>query len=303
MNGSGQSCRNSDNSCVQTLLPPRRTQVAVRRLTQKRAANFRYAFYRLPADQRLGMESIYAFARRADDAVDDPGTAAERTARLHELRRGLDATFTGAPPDEYFEALRWAVDRFSISREPFQLILEGCAWDLENQSYGTFEAVYGYCYRVAAAVGLACLPVWGVKAAEAEGPAVALGIGMQWVNILRDVREDAALGRCYLPQEELARAGLNRELLRADAAMTDATRAALADFLGLQCRRAAEFLDRGAALLDYVPAASRHCPRLLRGFYRELLTEIGRDPLQVLSRRVRLGVLTKWRLFWQAGKK
>ncbi len=287
---------------MNTLLPPRRAQVAVRRLTQKRAANFRYAFYRLPTDQRLGMESIYAFARRADDAVDDPGTQAERASRLQELARGLDRCYTGAPPDEYFEALHWAIGRFALPQRPFQLIVEGCAWDLENHSYGTFEAVYAYCYRVAAAVGLACLPVWGVKAAAAEAPAVALGIGMQWVNILRDVREDAALGRCYLPQEELARAGLSGALLRADAVMNDATRAALAEFLRLQCRRAAEFIDHGAALLDFVPAQSRHCPRLLRGFYRELLTEIERDPLQVLSRRVRLGVLTKWRLFWQAGK-
>lgn len=273
----------------------------MRRLTQRRAANFRYAFYRLPAEQRLGMEAIYAFARRADDAVDDPGTYAERTARLQELSRGLEAVFSGNPTDDYFSALHWAIGRFALPRGPFQLILEGCAWDLDNISYGTFESVYGYCYRVASATGLACLPVWGVRVPEAEGPAVALGIGMQWVNILRDVREDAALGRCYLPQEELARAGLSGALLRGDAALSGAARAAMAEFLRGQCRRAADFLDRGAALLEFVPAASRHCPRLLSGFYRELLTRIESDPLQVLDRRVRLGMLTKWRLFWRAG--
>jgi phytoene synthase len=281
-------------------LPSRKARAAVRRLTRRRAANFRYAFYRLPAEQRVAMEAIYAFARRADDAVDDPGTRDERAARLEGISRGLAACYAGAPPDDYFQALHWAIGRFALSPEPFGMILEGCRWDLDNENYGTFEAAYGYCYRVASAVGLACLPVWGVRAPEAEAPAVALGIGMQWVNILRDVREDAANGRCYLPQEELARAGLNGAMLRGGLTLSPEERAALADFLRFQCRRAAAFLQHGEALLPLVPDVSRHCPRLLGGFYAELLREIEREPLQVLEQRVSLSGLKKWRLFWGA---
>ena len=282
-------------------LPPRAAARAVRTIVQRRAANFKYAFYRLPADQRAGMEAIYAFARRADDAVDEAGTPAEKSARLAAFQRGFTATLSGAPPDPPFVALRWALDRFLIPAEPLMLILDGCARDLDNAHYGTFEEAYGYCYRVASAVGLACLPVWGVRDPAARAPAEALGIGMQWVNVIRDCREDALNGRCYFPGEELARAGLSADDFRAPPDTPEKAKA-LRRFLLAQIARAREFLKAGAALLPLVPENSRHCPALLRAFYAELLRDIERDPLRVLHGRVRLGWMRKIALFWRGGR-
>ncbi len=279
-------------------LPPRAARRAVRNITLARAANFKYAFRGLPADQRVAMEAIYAFARRADDAVDDGGAEAEKLARLSALREGLAAALSGAPPDAAFAALGWAVERFAVPVEALRLVLDGCAEDLRHDGYGTFEAAYGYCYKVASAVGLACLPVWGVRDAEARAPAEALGIGMQWVNIIRDCREDALNGRCYFPGEELARAGLTPADFKA-APGAPAQAAALEQFLRGQIARAREFLAAGEPLLRLTPAPSRHCPALLRGFYAALLRRIEAAPLAVLAAgRVRLPMLGKWRLFW-----
>jgi phytoene synthase len=277
-------------------LPPRSSRRAVRAIVSARAANFKYAFYGLPADQRAAMEAIYAFARRADDAVDDAGTREEKAARLAAVSGGLEKTRRGAPPDPAFEALGWAMARFSIPTRPLELILDGCAEDLGHDGYGTFESVYGYCYKVASAVGLACLPVWGVSAPEALRPAEALGIGMQWVNIIRDCREDALAGRCYFPGEELARAGLTPADFRGPPADA-AKREALRKFLAGQVERAREFLTAGAELLPMVPAGSRRCPTLLRGFYARLLERIAPDPLAVLDGKLSLGFFEKWALF------
>lgn len=281
--------------------PPREAARAVRTIVQRRAANFKFAFYRLPADQRAAMEAIYAFARRADDAVDEAGSYEEKAARLGELQRGFSATLESAPPDPPFVALHWALGRFLIPAEPLALILDGCARDLDGARYGTFEEAYGYCYRVASAVGLACLPVWGVRDPAARAPAEALGIGMQWVNIIRDCREDALGDRCYFPGEELARAGLTADDFRAPPVTAEKAETQR-HFLLAQIVRAREFLNAGGALLPLVPAVSRHCPALLRAFYSELLNDIERDPLRVLHGRVRLGWGRKMALFWRGGR-
>ena len=131
-----------------------------------------------------------------DDVADGPSRPEEKRVALEELRAALDAP----PADPVFVALADARERFGIPREPLAALVDGGLQDLEQQTYADFDELRGYCEKVAGAVGVACLPVYG---SDDTGHAETLGIALQLINIIRDVDEDRQLGRVYLPQDEL----------------------------------------------------------------------------------------------------
>src|ERR687885_33278 len=169
----------------------------VERLTRRRARNFAYGIMVLPREKRRAIAATYAFARRVDDVADGDLDPAEKRARLHELRAALDA-----PPgdDAMFVALADARTRFPIPADALRALVDGGLQDLDQSRYATFDELRGYCTKVAGAVGVACVAVYGSDDVER---AETLGIALQLINIMRDVREDWELGRVYLPQDEL----------------------------------------------------------------------------------------------------
>lgn len=261
------------------------------RVTRDRAKNFAYGLLLLPAEQRDAMCAVYAFCRACDDAVDEPETPEQKWVALETLETQLDAALAGRPEGPVFTALMDAKARYGIPTEYFHGHLAAFRMDMERTRYATFDDLREYCHGVASLVGLMCLHIFGFTSPEAKGPAVDLGIAMQLVNVIRDVKEDAARGRIYLPQDELARFGVpEAQVLAGDA--TEGFRALMAH----QAARAREHFERSRALYAWLPRASRKYPRFLSAVYGRTLDAIEREGYPVLDRRVELSKLAKVRV-------
>jgi phytoene synthase len=256
----------------------------VQRITRRRARNFAYGIMVLPRPKRRAIAAIYAFARAVDDVADGDLSLEEKRAALEDLRAGLDEPRAGA----MWIALGDARARYPIPREALAALVDGGLQDLATTRYATFEELEGYCKLVAGAVGVACLPVYGGGDAER---AQTLGIALQLINILRDVREDWQLGRVYLPQEELDSYGVTEADLAAGRA-TDAWRA-FAAFHAARCRA---YLGEGLRLLPQLDRRSALCVGTFAELYRETLDRIEAAGYDVFGGPPKLSALAKLRI-------
>jgi phytoene synthase len=269
-----------------------------RSIVVSRAKNFAYAFVFLPLEKRRALDAIYAFCRVADDHADEDGIPLdERRARLEALRarlhRALPEPGEAPPPpprpseleDLLMVALVRAARTFSVRRRDLEAVVDGCVQDLTVTRYATWNALEGYCAKVAGAVGLACLEVFGhLPGDEARAHANELGLAMQLTNIVRDIAEDSARDRVYLPAEDLARFRVGEaEILRGE--LTPAVR----ELLKFEVARARELFGSTERLCPLIPdRRARACPRTLAALYRALLDEIERRDYDVFSRRASL---------------
>src|SRR5271156_1945685 len=175
-------------------------------IARETGKNFYYSFLVMPREKRAAMCAIYAFMRRSDDIADGAANPAVALDGLRRWREQVDAALNDVDAGEpILPALVDTVRRYRIPPRHFHELLDGTEMDQTTTRYATFDELYKYCYRVASAVGLVVLPVFGYKDEGALVPAEACGIAFQLTNILRDVKEDAEMGRVYLPQEDLRR--------------------------------------------------------------------------------------------------
>jgi phytoene synthase len=249
---------------------------ACRKIVRQANSSFPLAFRLLSRPKRDAMNAIYAFARLADDVVDQP---AALRPRFHSLfNHGLQRALAGEYKHEILPALYDTIQRYAIPHEYLFDLVSGIEMDLEPVRFETFLDLRTYCYRVASVVGLACVRIWGVRPGAsfefAEGPAEAAGIAFQLTNILRDLAEDEARGRDYLPREDRERYSNRTDLIRFEAA------------------RARDFYRESAALDRILTNEGRAVFGVMCGTYRELLERIARDPEAVFRKRVRV---PKWR--------
>jgi len=257
-------------------------------ITRRAKSNLAFALRVLPRERRADAVVFYAYCRTLDDLADDPGIpAGERAASLQAWKQGLAHGFekTSELQREVIE-LR---ERHSIPNELLTAIIDGCQMDLEPRRFQTWEDLSDYIWKVACAVGLVSIRIFGCKDPEAESYAVALGRALQLTNILRDIREDCDNGgRIYLPLDDLARFGYTESDL---AAGTRDDR-----FLALmryQADRADGYFREAAALL---PAADRHAlapARIMGEIYQELLGQMRRDGFRVFEKRYRVSGIRK----------
>jgi phytoene synthase len=253
-------------------------------LTRREARNFYYGFLLLPARQRRAVYAAYAFARQCDDIVDSGLPVEQASLWLAAYRRSLDRCLEGDPPGPVFEALRDAIDRYSIPNDYFYQLIEGVETDLTVRRYATFDELRRYCYLVASVVGLISIEIFGYRGGEeARRRAADLGIALQLTNILRDVQEDLQRDRIYLPQDEMAAFGCAEDELRAGVA-GDAFRRLVA----FQVARARDYYRSGRQLFPYLPRRARACVGVMAAIYSTILDDIERDPDAVLSRRLSL---------------
>ena len=182
-----------------------------RRIARARARNFYYAFTLLPRTESDAMCAVYAFMRRADDIADDDTVPlASRRKQLKDWRGELVAALNGDPCNEVlFPAFQKTVQRYGIPPQYFEDLIDGMESDLDAPRYESFEDLYQYCYRAASVVGMTTVHIFGFESDDALPLAEKCGIAFQLTNILRDIREDASLGRVYLPEIELAGFGLS----------------------------------------------------------------------------------------------
>jgi 15-cis-phytoene synthase len=261
-----------------------------REIARAEARNFYYGFVLLPAPRRSGIYACYAFSRRCDDSVDGEGPLDEKLVALGQRREELDRCYAGEPPpdDPVLVALTDAVQRFGIPRRHLDDLLEGVEWDLTVDRYADFPSLKRYCDRVAGAVGLVSLHVFGFEDPVAPEHANDLGVALQLVNIMRDVGEDAALGRIYLPADERAAHGVSEgEILRGE--VTPGFRALMRE----QGARARVYFERGERLLPLLDRRARMCVSMLSGLYREILVAIEDRDYDVFARRVALSTPRK----------
>ncbi|HEY3542511.1 MAG TPA: squalene/phytoene synthase family protein [Gaiellaceae bacterium] len=250
----------------------------VLRITRREAKNFAYGIMVLPKEKRRAIAAVYAFAREVDDIADGELPATEKRERLESLRAQLD---TGE-----LVALADARARFGIPRDALSKLVDGGLQDLEQQTYTTFDDLRAYCEKVAGAVGVACIAVYGSDDAERAN---TLGIALQLINIMRDVQEDLGLGRVYLPQDELNRFGVTK--LEHSPQFVELMR--------FQAQRARAHLDEGLRLLDSLDRRSALCVSTFAGLYRGQLERMEANDFDVfdkscrLSTRAKLGVVAR----------
>jgi phytoene synthase len=258
----------------------------VERLTRARARNFAYGIMLLPKPKRRAIAAIYAFAREVDDVADDPGLAdGVKRERLEALRSRLE----GDSADEaMLVALADARRRFPIPGKALHDLIDGGIQDTEQTRYATFEDLRSYCRRVAGAVGVACVAVYGARERER---AETLGVALQLINIIRDVAEDWTLGRVYLPQDELAEFGVSEADI-AGGRCSGEWRALMAH----QAERARAHLAEGRTLLPRLDRRSAACVAAFANLYGATLDRIESAGYDVFDGPPRLSPLTKIRI-------
>lgn len=255
-----------------------------RKIARARAKNFYYSFLLLEPQQRDAMCAIYAFMRHSDDLSDDPTLTGKPNLKQAvalwrvQLDRALRGNVEGGP---VWPAFYDTVQRYHIPHRFFHEMIDGIASDLEPREIQTFDELYRYCYHVASVVGLTVIHIFGFRSLRALLLAEKCGVAFQLTNILRDVREDAELGRIYLPGEDLTRFGVLREQLRSGQE-DDRFR----DLMRFEAQRAHAGYDESAPLLDLIEPKSRRSLWALREIYSGLLVRIEKANYSVLSRRV-----------------
>jgi len=264
---------------------------ACAQLTRAADSSFPVAFWLLPRVKRRAMNALYAFLRLTDDLADEAGAVAQKRQRLANWRAELLAALDGSPTHPVHPALVDTLRHFAIPPQRLLDVLDGVESDLEPVRFTTFAELYPYCYRVASAVGLACIQVWGLRSGisyeVAEGPAEAAGIAFQLTNILRDLGEDLDRGRVYLPADELEQFGCPPDLWRDPGAT-----ARFRELMHFQVARAWTYYRQALQLEAVLSADGRGIYRVMVGIYRQLLYEIERRQYDVFGQRVRV---PRWR--------
>jgi squalene synthase HpnD len=261
------------------------------------SSSFYAAMRILPPAQRMAMFEIYSFCRAVDDIADDGGPMPPRAAALAQWRSDIDTAFTGTEPAG-LEGLTEAIRSFDLQREDFLAVIDGMEMDLVADIQAPdWQTLDLYCDRVASAVGRLSVRVFGVPGDK--GPALAhhLGRALQLTNILRDLDEDAAIERLYLPREALVAAGIVSTKPR--AVLTDR---ALAEACAPVIARAQDHFIKARAIMAQCPRASVKAPRLMGEAYYGILrglrargfapprTRIGVSRLNLLFALLRYGL-------------
>jgi 15-cis-phytoene synthase len=268
------------------------------RITREQARNFSWGIRLLPEGKRTALSAVYALARRIDDVGDGTLPAEDKLRLLAEARRG--ATEPAAHPDDpVLLALSDAARRLPIPLGAFGELVDGCEMDVVGRSYDTLDELVEYCRCVAGSIGRLSLGVFDPRLSagdltQAAELADALGVALQLTNILRDIREDLANGRVYLPKQDLALFGCQLAVLP-DGSL-DPQDGALAEVIRFEAVRAWGWYDRGLRLLDVLDRRSAACCAAMAGIYRELLNRIAADPRLVMDGRLSLPARDKLRV-------
>jgi phytoene synthase len=256
-----------------------------------RDTNFYYSFVVLPAAKRRAIVAVWDFCRAVDDAVDEvsggTGTPEGRAAAAAELatwRRELAACYAGKGAEtSQANALAPWVAQFNVPRQALEDVIDGVEMDLGRCRWATFDDLYQYCVRVASAVGLACIEIFGYRNPGCRQYAIELGVALQLTNILRDLGKDQRNGRLYVPQEDLARFDVCEDDLRIGK-----MNSRVHGLLEWQARRAHEYYARAERILPREDARSMVAARIMGAIYLDLLRQIERRDYAVFGEVLRL---------------
>jgi phytoene synthase len=258
-------------------------------VARSRARNFYYAFMVMPPHKRLAFCAVYAFMRYCDDISDGDSQTSSKREMLGQWRKKLDAVYTGdVQGNPILPAFKDAVNNFSIPAEYFHWIIDGAEMDLDSIRYETFQDLYRYCFNVASAVGLVCLQIFGFSETRAKEYAEQCGIAFQLTNILRDVKEDAAMGRIYLPAEDLRKFDYAPEEL-GRGVMDERFR----KLMSFEAARARGYYANARKLLPLVEDSSRPALWAMIEIYERILNKIVKRRFDVFHGSIHLPKVEK----------
>jgi phytoene synthase len=250
---------------------------------RRSGSSFAFPIRLLPAAKRRGTTAVYAFCRLADDIVDDATDAAAARRELDAFAARTERALAGEPVDDpVLRALADTVRRFAVPVSAIRDILAGVRMDLDRSDYGTVAELAEYCRRVAGAVGVAAIHVWGFTTDAAIAAAHDCGLAFQWTNILRDIPEDLGRGRIYLPDEDFTACGCAADDLRRGRIGPEFARLA-----AVATSRTAALYDRAARLDRMLGTDGRIAFRAMFGGYRSLFRAVERAGAAIFTRRVR----------------
>ncbi|MBI3654179.1 MAG: presqualene diphosphate synthase HpnD [Acidobacteria bacterium] len=274
----------ADSALSRLLSAPNRLRKAI-------GSNFYYSFLFLPASKRKAITNVYSFARILDDIVDNDLTGRDPQAELQYWRDEVELCYLGQPSTAFGEELMMTIDEFDLPKQPLLDLIEGMEMDLQWSSYQTFSDLREYCYRAASAVGLICIEIFGYDSPRTREYAVNLGLALQLTNILRDLQEDAARGRVYIPLEDLERFGYSEQDLKANV-----YNAPFIDLMKYQYKRANYYFERAAAVLPEQDRAAMVAAEIMGGIYHELLEKIGDVQFDVFRNRVAVSKMQRLKI-------
>ena len=253
-----------------------------------RDTNFYYSFLVLPPAKRRAIVAVWDFCRAVDDAVDAPTSKgavsdgdvdiAVLSAELTRWRREVVCCFGAEEPcTKQGRRLKPHVARFNFPRQPFEDLIDGVEMDVGTRRYETFDDLYQYCLRVAAAVGLICIEVFGYHNRRTRDYAIALGVALQLTNIIRDIRGDLESGRIYLPLEDL------RRFECSDEDLSRGISPHVRKLLEFECGRARTFYHEARSVLPTEDATSLVAAQIMEAIYLAVLERIEQRDYDVFS--------------------
>ncbi|HET9165487.1 MAG TPA: phytoene/squalene synthase family protein [Candidatus Angelobacter sp.] len=282
-----------------------------RGISRRAAKNFYYGFMVLPSEKRNALSAVYAFMRHADDISDEPGIDPQlKRQKLAEWLESAKAIFAGkATDDPVLMALGDAQKKFKIPPELFEKLVYGTSLDLDIPPASaeapailceTFEDLKQYCYYVASVVGLVCIKIFGYQDTKAEFLAEDCGLAFQLTNIIRDIKEDASMGRIYIPAEDLVRSNLTAANFASGVLQDPAQTQQLRPALEYEAERARKYYESAKWLMELIDEDSRAALWVLVEIYSRLLQKITDRNYDVLTERVRLTLWEKLKVLSRA---
>jgi phytoene synthase len=260
-----------------------------------RDTSFYYSFLVLPPRKRQAIVAVWDFCRAVDDAVDEvvpehewaggltDEARARATMQVASWRAELEAAYRGSPKTSQGIALRPFIREFNLPRARFEELIDGVEMDLSHARYETFDALLQYCRRVASAVGLICVEIFGYRDLGSLAYAENLGIALQLTNIIRDVAPDLHRGRIYLPAEDMRRFGVSEDDLRRGRVTPE-----VSALLQFECARAHDYYQRAAWQLPACDASNLVAAEIMGGIYYGILSRIEAANFDVFSARIRV---------------
>ena len=255
-------------------------------------SSFYYAFLFLPPPQRAAITAFYAYCREVDDVVDEMRDAGVAATKLAWWRQEVAQAFAGHPSHPVLLALMPHAPTYGITGEHLLAVIDGCQMDLDQTRYLDFAGLQRYCQLVAGVVGEVAARIFGHTQPGTLAYAHRLGLALQLTNIIRDVGDDARMGRIYLPLAELQRFDVKaHELLKRESPWGYSER--FTALMRFQAERAHRTYDEALALLPEVDRAAQKSGLMMANIYRSLLREIEADGFAVLHQRTSLTPLRK----------
>lgn len=266
--------------------------------TQQSSSSFYYSFLFLNDTQRQAMTALYAYCREVDDIVDECSDQSVAASKLNWWRDEIHSLFHAKPSHPVTMALKTAIIHFPLQEKYFTDLISGMEMDLYKKQYASFTELSQYCYRAAATVGLLTIEILGYKNSSAHEYAHNLGIALQLINILRDVKEDVRRGRSYIPQDELLQFGVTQSML-VNGKNTTQTQALFA----FQAERAEQYYKKAFSLLAQNDRYAQKTGIIMAEIYLALLKKIQSKHYPVLEQKISIGKFKKLWIAWTTARR